>query len=72
MKKISVIASATDNVAVAKMMLFIDGALKGTFTGGSFTYIWSTRGLAKGIHTITIVGYDTDGNSSSANTAVTY
>lgn len=71
--KVSVNGSATDNVGVTELDLYIDGILKTTSISGSLTYNWNTNGnsVKKGQHTITIKAYDAAGNVGTATSTVT-
>ncbi|UFS69118.1 Ig-like domain-containing protein [Geomonas sp. RF6] len=55
---------ATDNVAVAKMELYIDGALKVSTNQSSINFSWN---FAKGIHTLAVKAYDTSNNVQTAS-----
>lgn len=68
--KQAISASATDNVAVAKMSLTIDGKEVAVSYGGSISYSWSTRKVAKGAHTVTVRAWDAGGNSGSKSVTV--
>jgi subtilisin family serine protease len=71
--KVSVNASATDNIGVVEMDVYIDGVLKTTSTSGSVSYSWNTNGngTKKGTHTITVKAYDAAGNVGTATVTVT-
>lgn len=60
--------SATDNVAVTKLQLIIDGTVMVTTTSSSATYTWNTRSVSKGSHTIKAVAYDAAGNIGTSTT----
>ena len=62
--KISV--SATDNISVSQVSIYIDGVLKYTGTSAPYTYTWNTKKVAKGTHTITAKAWDAAGNVGSA------
>lgn len=62
--------SATDNVAVTRMTVAVDGVHKGTGTR-SVVYQWNTSAIAKGTHTITFVAYDGAGNATTKSYSVT-
>jgi PKD repeat protein len=61
---ISVRVSASDNVAVSKVELYVDGALKATSTVAPFTTKWNTKGVAIGQHTLQMKAYDAAGNKA--------
>lgn len=60
--KVVVAASASDNVGVARLELYIDGALKSSGTSGSLSWTWNTRKVASGAHSISVKAYDSAGN----------
>lgn len=65
----TVSATASDNVGVTKMELYIDGALKTSNTNStSLSYSWSTTGAANGSHSIASKAYDAAGNVSTSST----
>jgi hypothetical protein len=70
---INVTATATDNVGVTKMEIYIDGALKTSNTNlTSLTYSWNTTTVANGSHTIVSKAYDAANNvGTSATVTVT-
>ncbi len=55
---------ASDNVAVSKIVLLIDGVQVATQDGAALTYNWNTRPL-RGLHTLTATAYDTSNNQAS-------
>jgi len=63
-------ASATDNVAVTKMQVYIDGNLEATSASDSISYRWNSRKVAQGGHSITIKAYDEVGNVGQKNLTV--
>ncbi len=70
---INVTATASDNVGVTKMEIYIDGALKTSNTNAtSLTYSWNTTTAANGAHTIVSKAYDAANNvGTSATVTVT-
>ncbi len=68
--KISV--SASDNVAVTKVELYIDGKLFGTSTSSSATFNWNTSKVAKGAHTLQAYAFDAAGNIGSSYLITVY
>jgi hypothetical protein len=62
--------SATDNQSVAKISLEIDGKEVAVAYGGSLSYNWNTRKLAKGAHTVTVRVTDNSGNVTSKSVTV--
>lgn len=67
-QKISVTAS--DNVGVSKIELYIDGILKSTVTGTILSYQWNTRKESNGIHSVLTKAYDTAGNVGTSSITV--
>ena len=60
---VSVSVSATDNIGVIKVELYVDGNLYGSSTKSPFTIKWSTRKTARGLHVLETKAYDGAGNS---------
>jgi|GEM_PF-329005 len=67
-----ILAEATDNVSIASVRFFLDGASLGskttpTVTGGStYRWNWETGATTKGTHTLTIVATDQAGNQTTS------
>jgi thermitase len=61
-KKVTINATASDNIAVTKLELYIDGVLKSVTNTSSLSYNWNTNTASKGSHTITAKAYDGAGN----------
>lgn len=68
---ITVSATASDNVGVAKVELYIDSALYGTDTTSPYSFAWNTTQSGDGSHTIQVVAADAAGNVASAVRTVT-
>jgi hypothetical protein len=60
---VTVKASATDNVGIAKMQLYVDNTLELESANGSLLYTWAVT--YKGIHTFTVKAFDAAGNVRS-------
>ncbi len=56
--KTTISATATDNVKVTKMEIWIDGQSKATSTSGTISYSWSSRTASSGTHVITVKAFD--------------
>jgi thermitase len=67
---ISIGVSATDNVGVTQVSIYIDGTLKYTGTAAPYSYTWNTRKATSGTHTIMARAWDAAGNSASASITV--
>lgn len=66
---VNVSVSASDNVAVSNVSLYVDGALAAT-GNSSVSYNWNTRKSGKGSHTITATARDAAGNATSQSVQV--
>lgn len=65
----TVSATASDNVGVTKMEIYIDGALATSNTNStSLLYSWNTTAAANGSHTIQSKAYDAANNVGSSST----
>jgi len=69
----AVTATASDNVGVTKIEIYIDGTLRTSNTNAtSLSYSWNTTTFTNGSHTIMSKAYDAAGNiGSSTNVTVT-
>jgi thermitase len=67
---VTVSVTATDNVGVVKVELYLDGQLFATDIVAPFSFAWNTAQAADGAHTLKAVAYDAAGNSG-ASPAVT-
>jgi subtilisin family serine protease len=69
--QVSVLVSATDQVGVVRVDLYVDGALTSSTTTAPFTTKWNARRARAGAHTIQCRAYDAAGNVGlSANCTV--
>ena len=64
--------SGTDNVAVTKVSLYIDGALVGSSATSSASFSWNTRKVASGAHTLQGYAYDAAGNVGASPIVTVY
>lgn len=67
---VSIAASATDNVGVAGMSLYVDGVLKAQSTTGQISYTWNCSGVRLGSHYIWISARDAAQNLSKISRKV--
>ena len=65
-KNTKITVSATDNVGVTQVCIYIDGILQATLTGAPYSYTWSTRRVSSGQHIITANAWDAAGNVGHA------
>lgn len=63
-------ASASDNVAIAKVEFYADGTLVSTDTLSPYEFTWSA--IAAGSHTLRAKAFDTAGNTSEVSHQVTH
>ena len=62
----------SDNVAVTKIELYIDGKLFGSSTAATATFSWSTRKVTRGAHTLQAYAYDAAANVGSSSTVTVW
>ncbi|MBA3886479.1 MAG: metallophosphoesterase [Acidobacteria bacterium] len=62
----TVSVEASDDVAVSKVGLYVDGVLVSTMLNTPYTYTWNTATVNDGDHTIEARAYDTAGNRASS------
>ena len=62
--------TATDNQGIAKISLVIDGKEVAVAYGGSLSYSWNTRKVAKGAHAVSVRASDSAGNQASKTVTV--
>jgi hypothetical protein len=69
---VTVTASASDNVGISKVELYVNGSLSATDTASPYSFAWNTAGLASGSYTLMVKAYDAAGNvGPSGNVTVT-
>ena len=68
--KTTISVKATDNVAVASITLYLDGAVVATTNMATLSYNWNWRKAKTGSHTISAVAKDSTGNQSTATIQV--
>lgn len=66
----NVAVTASDNIRVTKVEIYVDGVLKVTDTATPYTYKWNIKKAASGSHTISAKAYDAAGNTASASVTV--
>jgi hypothetical protein len=66
---VSIQASASDDVQVEKVRIWIDGAYKGYDVSAPYGWTWDTTALSNGAHSIRVQAIDTSGNASADATA---
>lgn len=69
---INVSANVTDNVTVAGVQFYLDGAVLGSEdTSAPYSVTWDTRTGANGAHTLAATAHDAAGNTASNSVSVT-
>ncbi len=61
-------ASASDNVGVVKVEIYIDSVLAATLTTSPYNFSWNTTTVANGTHTIFSKAYDAANNVGTSGT----
>src|SRR5262249_2064272 len=69
---VSVYVNTTDNVAVVKVELYVDGSLSSSSTTSPFTTKWNARKAASGAHTLQCKAYDAAGNVGASAAVTVY
>ena len=69
--KVTIKATATDNVGVSSLTVSVDGKVVASTNTGSVSYSWNTRKVPSGSHTISAVARDGAGNQTTASIVVT-
>lgn len=64
---ISVSATASDNVGVTKVEIYVDSALKSTLTSSPYTWNWNTTTFSNGSHSIFAKAYDAANNVGTSS-----
>jgi len=64
--QISIQVSATDNIRVTQVTIYIDGVAVTSLNKAPWSFTWNTRKAASGSHVISAKGWDAAGNLGSA------
>lgn len=62
---VSVQVSATDDVGVTRVEVYVDGGLLTTLSSAPYSYSWDTGAEANGSHQLRAVAFDAAGNSAT-------
>ena len=65
---ITVVASASDNVAVTKVEFYLDNVLQVTDTASPYNWSWNTTQASNALHNLTAKAYDAAGNIGTSTT----
>jgi len=63
-RNVTIYASATDNVNVARVELYVNGQFTSSSTLAPFTTTWNSRFASYGAHTLQLKAIDTSGNAA--------
>jgi hypothetical protein len=63
--------TATDDVGVARVDLYVDGVFFDSDSASPYSFAWDTTAFANGAHVLRAVAADAAGNSASAERGVT-
>ena len=69
-RTVTINIAAEDNVDIALVKCYVDGALKGTTTASTLSCSWNTRKAASGTHTLRADAEDTSGLTASTQLQV--
>jgi subtilisin family serine protease len=69
---VTVSVSATDNVGVTRVELYVDGVLTAKSTSSPFSTNWNSRKSSTGAHTLRVRAYDAAGNYADSTTITVY
>jgi len=67
---VTINASATDNVGVASISVYVDGTLIAVGNAASLSYVWNASRLTSGWHKMTATAKDKAGNAGSTTISV--
>lgn len=67
---VAVAANASDNVGVARVDFYIDGALAGTDASAPYAYSWNASAVSNGVHMISAWAFDARSNLAVSSVAV--
>jgi hypothetical protein len=67
---INVNVSASDDVGVTDVELYLDGEFLATDTAEPFAFAWDTTQWTDGVHTLEAIAYDAAGNSTTSDAVI--
>jgi hypothetical protein len=67
---LTVSATASDNVGVARVEFYLDNILQSTDTSSPYSWSWNTTSASNGSHTLAAKAYDAAGNTTAASVTV--
>ena len=66
--RVTIQASASDNVGVTRVEFYVDGALVGTDASAPYRYAWQTNHVSQGAHSLVCKAFDAPGNFGTSPT----
>jgi hypothetical protein len=69
---VTITTSATDNVGVVSVDLYVDNVLTATDTAAPFSFRWNTSHAGSGSHTLKAVAHDAAGNAGASALVTVY
>ena len=67
---ITVEVSASDNIGVSRVEMYVDDTLKGTDTASPYSFTLDTKRIQNGLHSIMVKAFDGAGNSAISSISV--
>lgn len=64
---VGISVSASDNVSIARVEMYLDGVLFATDTSAPYSFAWDTTLSSNSSHTLQAVAYDAAGNSGASS-----
>ncbi|MBB1125319.1 M12 family metallo-peptidase [Thiospirillum jenense] len=68
---LTISATASDNIGVTSMKLYIDNSLKSSSSSGTLSYNWNIKKLSSGSHTVRVDATDAANNLGTISVSVT-
>lgn len=65
---VNISVDVTDNVAVKNVQILVDDLVQKEFTQPSYEFIWNSKTVTSGSHTIKIIAVDTANNETTLST----
>jgi hypothetical protein len=72
LRSFAIRVSASDNVGVTKVQLFVDGVMRAVSATAPFTTTWNPRPARAGAHVLQVKAFDAAGNSALSQMVVVY
>ena len=63
---VTVTVNATDNLAMARVMYYVDQVYQGTDSEAPYAFAWNTALVSTGTHTLKATAFDTSGNGTAS------